>query len=119
MSKIRIKATIQNRDEKKTYEGNAILENNKIKYKEDNHATVIWNEKENTLFRETEEIILRYPFILNQTTKGTIELKEKKGKVEIPIHTKKLERKNHNIIIEFKVEENAMLYCIEEIIWVY
>ena len=116
MSKIRIKATIQNRDEKKTYEGNAILENNKIKYKEDNHTTVIWNENDNTLFRETEEIILKYPFIMDKTTTGTIELKEGKVKIQIPIHTKKLERKNHNIIIEFKVEENAMLYCIEEII---
>lgn len=116
MSKIKIKVTLKNKDEENIQEQNAILEDNKIKYKEDKNTTVIWNEKENTLYRETNELRIRYPFQEKKTTEGTVELKQPPLEIKVPIHTKKLERKNHNVTIEFKVEENEMLYCIEEII---
>ena len=116
MSKIKIKVTIKNNDEENIQEVNAILDENKIKYKEDKNTTVIWNEEENTLYRETNEIIIKYLFVKGKTTEGTVKLKEPPLEIKVPVHTKKLERKNHNIKVEFKVEENNMLYCIEEII---
>ena len=112
MSKIKIRVTIN--DESK--ELMAIVENNKLKYKEDKETTIIWNEKDNTLYRETKEYILRYPFIKGKETDGTIELKENKIEIKVPIKTKKLERKNHNIELEYQLDENNIQYCVEEII---
>ena len=112
MSKIKIRVTINN-DSKELM---AIVENNKLKYKEDKTTTIIWNEKENTLYRETDELIIRCPFNKKKKTDGIIEVKENKIEIKVPIKTKKLERKNHNIELEYEVDGNNIKYCVEEII---
>ena len=88
----------------------------KLKYKEDKATTVIWNEKENTLVRETKELKIRYPFDLKKETDGMIEVKGSGLEILIPIKTKKLERKNHNIHLIYQAEDNTIEYCVEEII---
>ena len=114
MSKIKIKVTIKNEQET-SFETMAIADDEKLKYKEDETTTVIWNKKENTLYRETKEIRIRYPFDKKKKTDGTLQVKGSLLEIMLPIKTLKLERKNHNIDLKYQVDGNTIEYCVEEI----
>jgi len=116
MSKKRIKVSIKTKEKEKAIETNAILEDEKIKYKENKETTVIWDYQKKTLYRETKELRLRYPLIENEITEGFIKLKEYPQEWKIKVKTKRLERKNNNIKIELEVNEDTISYCIEEIL---
>lgn len=115
MPKIKVLVHIKNSEEEKTQETNAILQDNTIKYKEDETSLVIYNYKENKLIRETNELRMTYQFEEGKTTTGNITLKDLNKEINIEIYTKKIIKKENNIEIEFEIEKNLFLYRIEVI----
>lgn len=115
MPKINIKVTINNLEENTSYEVPAIITEEIIKYKEPNYTMVTYNFKDNSLFRENDELRMEYYFNSEKKTKGSINIKELNKKIDLEIKTKKIERKNNNIEIEFIIDSNIFLYKIEEI----
>ncbi|MBP5678589.1 MAG: hypothetical protein J6X28_02015 [Bacilli bacterium] len=116
MPKIHIKVTIKNEEEDTSYETQAILQEECLKYKENQETTVQYQYDHNILIRENKELKMEYTFNLLKPTQGTIQIKELGEAVKIPIKTKRLERNNHNIEICFMIEEKEFLYRIEEIV---
>lgn len=116
MPKIKIKVSIRNELEDTSYEVPAIIQEENIKYKEPDETTVTYQYNNNTLLRENKELRMKYPFDLNRRTTGEIEVKELDQSMKIKIDTNKLERKKHNIEIDFSIEEKNFLYKIEEIV---
>ena len=115
MSKIRVKVSIKNDKIKDTYELNAILDNNRIKYKEDNGTTTIIDLDNKELIRENNELRMNYIFKINELTEGYILIKEYNKKIIVNIKTNKLEIDNNNIYIEYEIENNIFIYKLEEI----
>ena len=114
MPKINIQITVNNEEENHTYETTAILQDEVLKYIENNNTTVLYNYKNNSLVRKNEELRMDYLFDVNRKTEGTIEIKEIGKSIVLPIKTKKLERKNNNIEVEFEIDQKNFLYKIEE-----
>lgn len=115
MPRIEIKATIINSEETKELKTKAILQDEIIKYKEDDTLVSIDLER-HILTRDNNNYKLLYNFDEN---KGSINLKENNQIVEIPIITKNIERKNNDIKIEYAVENDIFKYQVEEEKWVY
>lgn len=119
MSKESIKVTIKNSENNSSFKTNAIIQDNIIKYKEDNNTIVKFNYETNELIRENNELRMNYFFSNKTITTGTIFIKDLNKELELEIKTKKIQRKNNDIEIEFLVEENDFLYKIEVIKWVF
>lgn len=115
MPKLKIKVTVINEEGKSNYETTAILCDNILKYKENKETTVLYNYEKNSLLRENSELRMDYVFDLKRKTEGILQIKELDHTVRVPIHTKKIERNNINIEINFEIEKKDFLYCIEEI----
>lgn len=111
MSKIKIKVQIKNSNTNNEYETDAILQDEIIKYKEEDNTKVVFNYKENKLTRENNELKMIYSFNDN---KGVITVKELEREIKVEIDTKKIERKDNNIKIIFEIEDE-FIYRIEEI----
>ena len=58
---------------------------------------------------------MTFPFQLEKSTKGIIEMKQMDRKINLEITTKKIERKDHDIKISYNIEKQTYLYQIEEI----
>lgn len=119
MSKESIKVTIKNSENNSSFETNAIIQENIIKYKEDNNTIVKFNYDTNELTRENSELRMNYLFSNENPTTGTIFIKDLNKELELEIKTKRVQIKNSDIEIEFLVEENDFLYKIEVIKWVF
>ncbi len=115
MPKIKIIVTIKNEEEDTSYHVNAILQDNILKYQENNHTMVIYNYENNSLVRENKELRMDYLFDVKRKTEGTIQVKELGQSIKLKIKTNKLERKNNDIEVSFKIEDKEFLYKIEEI----
>lgn len=118
MSKINVKISIINNKEKNEFETNAIILDEEIKYKAQDGTIEKYNYKTNELIRENNELRMNYIFDTTKKTIGKLFIKELNSDVELNIITDKLERKNNNIHIIFKVEseqKNIIEYIIEEI----
>ena len=101
MPRIEIKATIINSEETKELKTKAILQDEIIKYKEDDTLVSIDLER-HILTRDNNNYKLLYNF---EDNKGSINLKENNKIVEIPIITKNIERKNDIFIYQVEVEK--------------
>ena len=115
MPKMKILVTIVNEEENISYETTSILQDNVLKYKENNNTMVFYDYEKNSLVRENAELRMDYSFDVSRKTEGSIEIKELGRKMSIPIETKKLERKNNDIEIKYQVEGMEFLYKIEVI----
>lgn len=115
MSKVRIKVDINNSEENNSKEIDAIISNNKLKYKEDDKTTVVYSYLENILIRENNELRMNYFFDLKKESTGNIYIKELNKKLEVKIKTTKLKIDNNNIEISFIVEDNKFNYKVEVI----
>ena len=115
MPKLKILVTIKNEEENTSYEVDAIIQDNILKYKENNNTMVLYNYDRNILTRENEELRMDYVFDIKRKTKGTIQVKEINQKVDIDLKTNKLERKNNDIEVHFSIDDKDFLYRIEEI----
>lgn len=115
MAKESIRVTIKSNENNNSIETKAIIQDNIIKYKEDNNTLVIFNYSSNELIRENSDLQMNYFFSKENPTTGTIFIKDLAKELKLEIKTKKLQRKNNNIEIKFLVEGNDFLYKIEVI----
>ncbi len=114
MSKIKIRVFVENLAEKRRWETIAILQDEMLKYQEEDQTKVILNLKNYSLKRENDKINMYYLFQKGKETKGIIKIKEYEKNLDIKIKTTKLERKNKNIEIKYIIENEEFLYKIEE-----
>lgn len=115
MSKIRVKVTIKNPEANISNEINAILQDDILKYKENEDTTVVFSYKEKRLIRENNELRMDYIFKEKNESIGEILVKELNKKIKIDIKAKKIMIKEENIEIIFDVEENEFIYKVEVI----
>lgn len=115
MPKLDVLIRVINNDSNLEYKTTAILTDEVIKYKSEDNTTEVFDYNNYKLTRENSELRMDYVFDLNNDTKGTVFVKELNRELEVNIKTKKLERNNTDIEIEFVVEDNTIKYQIEVI----
>ncbi len=115
MPKINIKVEIKNEEDHISSTTTGIINDERLKYKEEDETTVTFDYEKNILVRENEEWKMIYPFHINEKTKGIIEMKKMDRSIHLELETEKIERKNHDIKIHYLIEGNKYLYQIEEI----
>ena len=115
MSKIRIKIDIENSEGKLSSEVDAILHDNKLKYKEEDNTIVVFSYEDNTLIRENNELRMEYKFNNSNKTQGNVYVKELNKKINLDIKTTKLKINDNNIDVSFIIEENKFNYRVEVI----
>ena len=113
MSKVKIKVSNIFEGKKDCYDTIAIQEEDKIKYKELNNTTVVFDQKKKSLYRENKDLQMKYSFIEEKETEGTIKIKELNKELSIMIHTKKVRIDNKKIEIIFTIEDNEFIYQVE------
>ena len=118
MSIIKINVIIKNNNDKINFNTTAILRENKIEYIEDNNTITKFDFEKKQLIRTNDIIKMVYYFDKNKETEGLITLKESNTTVTINITTNKIQRKDHDIKIEYSIENEVFLYQIKEIKWV-
>lgn len=115
MSKINVSINIKNNEETKNIKVPAIIQENVLKYKEDNDTIARFNYQNNSLFRENHELRMEYQFNIKKATTGKIYIKDLKKDILVTIKTKQLERQENAIKIVFTIENNEFIYQIEVI----
>ena len=115
MSKINIKVTIKNKESDISYETKGILLNNELKYYEENNTKVVFNYDNNHLIRTNDELRMDFTFDLKKKTKGKIEIEELDKELEVEIKTKRIERQDNNILLDYSIDEDKFIYRIEVI----
>ena len=113
---INIKVTIQNEEDLTEFNTQAILQDNLIKYKEDDSTMVIYDFQNNTLLRENSDLKMNYSFSVGKKSDGVIEIRDLKRQIPIEINTKSIEHNKNNLLVEFLIENKEFIYKIEEII---
>ena len=115
MSKIKINVIIKNNNDKINFNKAAILRENKIEYIEDNNTITKFDFEKKQLIRTNDIIKMVYYFDKKKETEGLITLKESNTTVTINITTNKIQRTDHDIKIEYSIENEVFLYQIKEI----
>lgn len=115
MPKLDVSIRVKNNDSNIEYNTTAIISDEVIKYKSKDNTTEIFDYSNYKLTRENDELRMDYIFDINKTTTGIVYVKELNRSVEVNIKTKKIERNNNDIEIEFIVEDNTIKYQIEVI----
>ena len=115
MSKIKIKYTVNSKtlsnDESffDCQKVDAIIENEKIKYKE-NDTTVIYNYDDKTLRRSNDQLDMIHDFNKLLSNVHIISLgRDIKEKIELDDY----QRDNYNIVIKYKVNDIEIEYKVE------
>lgn len=114
MPKIKALIRIENEEGKEELEVNAILESQILKYK-DNKAITKLNYKVPEIIRENEEYKIIYPFNKEKKTTGTILVKDINQLISVEITTKKLVINEHNVQIEYIVNNQKFIFEAEVI----
>ena len=115
MPKFDVLIRVKNDDSNIEYKTTAILSDNVIKYKSEDNTIEVFDYDNYKLTRENNELRMDYIFDLNKETKGTVFVKDLNKELEVNIKTKKIERNNNDIEIDFYVEESNIKYHIEVI----
>ena len=113
MPKINIKTSLKNDIEVIKDEAVSKVDKDKITYYEKSKTKVIYDYKENALIRENDDINMLYTFNKNKPTIGKILVKELNKELHVKIKTKELKKKDYNLEIKFKVEDQNFIYKIE------
>lgn len=116
MPKKKFSITIENDESINHINVSAILKEDEIIYKETDGTLTNFNYKHNILTRENKDLKMKYRFLENTTSEGTIEVKELQKEINVMIETGNIIRNKNNIEIEFKIEDNNFIYRIEEIV---
>lgn len=111
MPKVNIKTTIINKELEDTNTYKAIINDNKIKYQE-NDVTVVFDYNNKKLIRENNDYKIEF-FFEDKLLK--ILIKELDNYLEKDIKVEKIHIKNNNIKIEYKIDEDKYLYSLEVI----
>jgi len=112
MPKIKIKVNITNEEIADSYETNAIIQNNVIKYIEKDKTKVNFNLKDETLCRENDTLQMNYNF---KKKYGTIYIKELERKLELKIQVKSKIKNDTTYSIEYKVDKDNFKYEITKL----
>lgn len=115
MPKIDIKVTISSDNNNNSYKIKSIIQDDIIKYREQDNTLVKYDLNKNLLIRENDNLRMEYLFDKDNVTEGNIFIKELNNNVNVLINTNKLDRINNNIDIEYVIEDNLFNYRIEEI----
>jgi len=110
MPKIKINVLLSTKEETKTWKVVGIIQEELLKYKED-ETTVTFDYEKHILKRDNKELKMVYHFNNNQ---GTITIKENNQIIEIPIETKSIKRNGNDIRIEYQIEDDIFIYQLEE-----
>lgn len=117
MPKVKLKAVLKNSDKETIYNifGTLNEEKNTITYfeEDDLKTKVIFNYEEKRLTRENNNLLMIYSFDKNEKTIGSLKVKELNQIVNLQILTEKLNIKDYDLEVKFKVEEANFLYKIE------
>ena len=117
-SKVKIKTTLIINNQKEEKELNGIIQDNIIKFIDKPYKTT-FNYNTNTLINESDETRLEITFNKNKTISNYL-LKKYNKEASFNIKTKKIERNNYNIDIEYIIldTKEEFNYRIEVIEWV-
>ncbi len=115
MPKMKALIRIENEDTKEEIKTTAIMQDNRLLYKDNHQATMTIDYKEPRIIRETKELKITYPFKNNKKTIGMIEIKDTNQVLNIEIQTKKIKRNNNDIEIKYIIENKQFIYQVEEI----
>ena len=115
MPKLNVLIRVINEETTLKYNTTAIITDEVIKYKSNDDTIEIFDYNNYKLVRENKELRMEYIFNEKETTKGIVFAKELNHTVDVNIKTKKIERNNYDVDIEFSVEENNIKYQIEVI----
>ncbi len=96
MPKLNVKITVKNDVEDTSYQVPAMIQDDVIKYVENKETIVEYNYRNNILYRENKDLIMKYRFDKEKHTLGEIRVKELEKDLKIKIKTNKIERdQNH------------------------
>ena len=112
MSKIKIKSEIINNDDTTSYETTAIIQDDILKYTEDNNTKVIYNLEDHTLLRENDQIKMFYSF---KTEKGLLEVKELGKCIDLDLKVHEITRNKNNIKVHYEIDKDEFIYQVGEI----
>ena len=117
-SKVKIKTTLIVNNQREEKELNGIIQDNIIKFIDKPYKTT-FNYNTNTLINESDETRLEITFNKNKTISNYL-LKKYNKEASFNIKTKKIERNNYNIDIEYIIldTKEEFNYRIEVIEWV-
>ena len=117
-SKVKIKTTLIINNQKEEKELNGIIQDNIIKFIDKPYKTT-FNYDTNTLINESDETRLEITFNKNKTISNYL-LKKYNQEASFNIKTKKIERNNYNVDIEYIIldTKEEFNYRIEVIEWV-
>lgn len=115
MPKVKIKVTTVSNNNENSYEIPAILQEEKILYREpDKKKThVTFDYSKDLLIRDNKEISMIYKFNSRSNTIGNVEVKDLGRIINLNIETKRYLKNNKNVEISFLVEEEEIKYKIE------
>lgn len=114
MAKIRIRVTIKNSETEDSYEVNAIIQDNIIKYREADDTKVSFDYNKNKLIRENNQMKMLYYF--DNKEESSILVKEYDRSIKLLINTISIKKEKNNLEVNYKIDEEEFLYRIEEIV---
>ena len=117
MPKITIKVTLitpETTDEK-TYNAIYHPEENSIVYKEEDKTTSKIELTNQRLRRENEKIFMEYTFDEEKETKGIVTVKSLQKTLELNLKTRKIDKENQNIEINYVLENDEYKYKLDVI----
>lgn len=119
MPKINIRVTLKNNNSDITKETTGFFHDDKINYIEEDNTKMVFDYRDKTLLRETNNLRMNFKFEENKETLLKMTYKELDADMEIPIKTNKIEINDKNIEIEYELknenEKEFFIYRIEEI----
>ena len=114
MSKINIIYKIKNNDNIKSDKVRAIFLDGIITYNEEG-SLVTYNYNNNILHKENNDLILDYDF---NEEKANIFIKELNSEINPILQVLTIDRKDNNIKIKYKLEEEIIEYELKELKWI-
>lgn len=108
MESIKVKTNIENKYEIVEYTSFGTINNNEIQYNEDGtDVTINIFEKNVTMIREKEDLLITFDFILNEITSGKYYVYNPKIEMDLEIKTTHLEKNENNIRIVYDLKMNG------------
>lgn len=115
MPKRKIRVIISSSETNYSYETVSLYDNGIYQYREEDDTKTILNEKDLSLIRTNDELLLNYQFQEKEKTEGTLEIKELNQVVKLELLTEKITKTNNSIEIIYYIEDNKFIYRIEVI----
>ena len=106
----KIKAIIKTNNESNQENTFGSFVNGIISYKESDNTCVYIDITKDELIRENDNLFMKYGFIENRRSYGSLHIKDLNKEVEIEIDTKKIIKENNKYYVEYKIDDNEFVY---------